>query len=293
MGDVTLFRGQGAPDPASLLTGLSSEFAEQVDRKPTLGELLEILNEAVKGMFAVRVTFSAKPGPSGTGTVAGNSFVGDVGDSVFEDARYLLEMLAASIAGPERQEPSPAQLASALSRVLKESPGVLHDVRGGERVTVKASKGPVKPVAGDVLAIPAREGGYHLAVVVARNQIGTALGIFRGKFAEPVYRREDMLPGRRIPVYTDDELLREGKWRIVGHDDALRAQFPSDPEIYHAPGLNIPGIDYGEYGLAETAAGNTRFVGPDEAGEVGLLDHSYRQVQMSEDLQELLDSLWP
>jgi hypothetical protein len=89
-------------------------------------------------------------------------------------------------------------------------------------------------------------------------------------------------------VYTEDSLVKDGTWKIVGTDESLLALFPADPPIYHKPGA-WPGIDTGEFGAAETADGPMRMIGADEAREVGLLGGTYRQTYPAAYLQKVLD----
>ncbi len=80
--------------------------------------------------------------------------------------------------------------------------------------------------------------------------------------------------------------MGDGTWPVVGHDEGLLAAFPSEPEIYHWPDPTWPGI--GEFGSAETAADVRRDISEAEAREVGLLDGTYCQVYLEEELQAKL-----
>lgn len=129
------------------------------------------------------------------------------------------------------------------------------------------------------MAIPAAGGGYHLAVLLTLDRIGVALGLLRGTFPVPRVEGAEHRHVRPRPVYSDGELIEDGTWQIVGHDEGLLRLFPSEPEIYHAPGLTVPGIDFGEFDLADLPTpGRLRQVSREEAEEVGLLDGSYRQL---------------
>jgi hypothetical protein len=284
---------------ASRLEGVSADFADLIGRPPTLGELLEVLgwaipanNDAADATFAPPMTFKANLKGNRRYASAEESRVGELNDSIFSDATdhliALIEDLDAATGAPV----SPQLFASAILQVLRTGQITLADVSGGD-VRKLAVNGPTrnpKPKVGDVVAIPAQRGGYHLAVVVARNRFGTALGLFYGTSPLPRLGPAARRAPRPHPVHTNDRLIVTGVWRVVDHDETLLSLFPAEPEIYHKPGQwSDIGIDTGEFGAAETADGTIRLIGPDEAREVGLLDGTYRQVETADFLQRRLD----
>lgn len=88
------------------------------------------------------------------------------------------------------------------------------------------------------------------------------------------------------PVYSDDRLIVNGEWLVVGNDGRLRELFPAEPEIYHRPGL---APEVGEFGAAESPDGTLRQIDQEEAEAVGLHDRSYNQAYDCGYLQSLLD----
>ncbi|MGW1735849.1 hypothetical protein [Streptomyces sp. NPDC001999] len=270
---------------ASRVSAISSSFTEQIERKVTVGELLEILGVAVPGDMGIPVKFKVQlkgskryEGPSG-------SRVGELNDSVFVQASEAI----ADLLNWEGESATPADLASLLKLALKASDVEFADVHAEEIAQISAisPKRVTKAKIGDIVAIPAKAGGYRIAVVVARNRFGTALGLFRGVFKVPRVRAQrSNISG--IPIYTDEQLIAAGVWLIVDHDESLLEFFSSEPEIYHAPDV-WPNRDFGTFGAAETADGEIRPIGEEEANAVGIGDGSYRQVHMSEYLQRLLD----
>lgn len=282
------------PEPSALaeftskLSMISTCFVDQVEGPPTLGELLEVFGLTVPGDIGVPVKFKVKL--MGRRYVeGGGSRVGELNDSAFVLAAETLATLMAR-GNETAQSTSQTKLASRLLTLALKASGITFaDARAEEIVQISSS--PTKRVSksklGDVVAIPAKNGGYRIAVVVARNRFGTALGFFRGEFAVP--RLGASRSGvASVPIYTDDQLIAVGVWRIIGHDVDLLDLFPRDPEIYHAPDI-WPNLDLGEFGAAETADGGIRPIGAEEADVMGVRDGSYRQVHMSEQLQRLLD----
>jgi hypothetical protein len=155
---------------------------------------------------------------------------------------------------------------------------------------------PHKPVkrtrVGDLLAIPARDGRYFVAVVVDRNSFGTALGLFTraaGRAALPTVPAADPPHLQPRPVYTGEDEVQAGRWTVIGHDEDLPRLFHA-PEIYHRP-ADIPGLDMdlGQFGSAETPDHRLRQLTEAEADEVGLRDGTYRAIRLGDDLEAHLN----
>jgi hypothetical protein len=200
----------------------------------------------------------------------------------------LIERMCAENGSPV----TPERFASAVLDVLRTGRVTFADIEAGDIKELSAnvpSKRIAKPRVGDVIAIPARRSGYHMAVVVARNRFGTALGLFNGTSAHGRLTEELHRSPRRFPVYTDDNQVKKGIWKVVGHDDTLLAPFPASPEIYHRPGA-WTGIDTGQFGAAESVGNDTlRMIDAEEAAAVGLTDGTYRQSELSIYLEKWLD----
>jgi hypothetical protein len=283
---------------SSGLAEAAAEFADELGSAPTLAEFLEIVgwalptrSTATDGTFTEPLRFKVTLKGNKPYRSAGTSRVPELNDHLFEDAREHHAALVQAMRTASGAPITPLQFASALLQVLRSGRIILADVAPEDirKLTAELPKKRIaKPVFGDVLAIPARNGGCHIAVVVAQNRFGCALGLFHGVSAhgrlDAGLRRS---PGR-YPVYTGDHLVTNGTWKIVDHDASLLALFPSDPVIYHGPNA-WPGFDAGEFGAAETADGTVRLIGPDEAREVGLQDGTYRQTRLAAMLQKQLD----
>lgn len=284
---------------AAGLAEVASDFADEVGGPITLAEFLEVLgwavpanSEAIDGVFPQPLTFKV--------TLTGGerygsdepSRVPELNDAVFEDAGECQAALAERLSAATGAPVTPRRLAEALLQVLRSGRIPLADVQGADirGLTAEApGKRSPRPRPGDVLAIPALRRGHHLAVVLARNRFGTALGLFEGRSPQGRLDPELREAPRRHPVYTEESQLGNGVWKIVGHDESLLALFPADPPIYHEPDA-WPGIvDTGEFGAAETADGSLRFIDADEAREVGLQDGTYRSGYLAEQLPKILD----
>ncbi|MFB9834596.1 hypothetical protein [Actinoallomurus acaciae] len=284
---------------AAGLAEVVSGFADEVGGAITLAEFLEVLGWAVPTNSEAIDEVLPRPLTFKVTLTGGERYDGDepsrvpeLNDAVFEDAGECQAVLAERLSAATGAPVTPRRLAEALLQVLRSGRIPLADVQGadirGLTAEVPARRVP-RPRPGDVLAIPARRRGHHLAVVLTRNHFGTALGLFEGR--SPYGRLDPELrkAPRRHPVYTEESQIGNGAWRIVGHDESLLALFPADPPIYHEPGA-WPGIvDTGEFGAAETAGGSLRFIDADEAREVGLQDGTYRSGYVAEHLQKILD----
>jgi hypothetical protein len=263
------------------LAEVAAEMADELGAPPTLAEFLEVLGWSVPTDGALtqpsrfRATLTGrKPYRSDT-----PSRVGDLDDSVFNDAAERLNALA------EDDE----QLAAAVLEELRGGRIILADVEPADLrgLTVETPKKRVaKPKLGDVVAIPAARGGYHPAVVLGRNRFGTALGLFAG--TTPNGRVGRLRDAPRRHVYTEESLIKNGTWQLIDHDDSLRELFPPDPPIYHRPNA-WPDVDTGEFGAAETADGTMTPIDADEAREIGLTNGTYRQTMHAAFLQKQLD----
>jgi hypothetical protein len=292
-------RPAAAPDDAGeALSGLVTDLAEQFGGQPSLAELLEVLgwsvpaeDDALTGGFPVPLKLTAKVKGNRRYESERPSRTGELNDAAFVDASAFLSLLAEQAAARTGELVSPAVLAADIATVLKTSGTRLADLGADEVVSLRADVPKRKPKAqpGDVLAIPAAAGGYHLASVVDRNRFGTALGLLRGTVGFPRLGGATPAVLRRHCFHTDDEQVAAGVWKIVGHDEGLRELFPRPSEIYHGTDLEWPGVDLGEFGAAEPAQGELRLIAEDEAREVGLIDGSYRQSYLSEHLQQALD----
>lgn len=284
------------------LVGVVERLAERLGGPPTLGELLDVLGWAVPTggtalaeAVALPQRFRASLRKGRRYVAQRESRVGELDDADFTEAAGLLAVLAARAVATHQRPVTLVELMASFSSLLTsahaEGAVAFADVAAGEpiRVTpVAPPKRVPRPEVGDVLAIPVEEEGHRLAVVLARDRFGTALGIFQGMFPLPRIGGRHLPAASPQPVYTDEQLIASGDWRVVGHDESLTVRFPKEPEIYHRADTLPPGTVASEYGAAENAAGRLRAVGRVEAEAVGLLDGGYRQVHLSGDLQRLV-----
>ncbi|MFF4053870.1 hypothetical protein ACFYZ5_45525 [Streptomyces chartreusis] len=272
----------------SQLTMISAEFIEQTGRTPSLDELLGVLGWASFGIYPGPLRFTAKLKKNRRYKAPGGSLLSELDDSIFASAASLMAVMAEGVDGDPL---SPSELAASLAVTIRSSNISLDDVSGEEiaELGTQVSKKIAKPKIGDILAIPTSAGDYYVAAIVARNRFGTALGFLRGKFRVPRPVGGEHVEVYPLPVYTDDRLVGTGQWKVIDHDEKLLPLFPSEPEIYHAPDLQWPGVDIGEFGAAEKANGEIRLIGLDEARQVGLLDGTYQQSYLGESVGKSID----
>lgn len=279
---------------SSGLAKVAAGFADEAGGAPTLAEFLEVLgwavpanSDAVGPGFPQPLRFKANLKGNKRYASDAPSRVGELNDHVFEEARELAAAVAENLPEPM----TPQQYADAVLEALHTGEIQLADVAGDQVRKLAADTSgtlKIKLTPGDVLAIPVRD-GHRLAVVITRNRFGTALGLFDGIAPQGRPGGEVLRSPRKYPVYTEESLVKDGTWRVVGHDESLLRLFPAEPEIFHEPGA-WPGIDTGEFGAAETATGPLRLISADEAREVGLSDRTYRQTYTAAHLQKVLDA---
>ncbi|MFC4556423.1 hypothetical protein [Georgenia faecalis] len=275
------------------LAGLAQTVAEGLGGPPRLAELLEVLGWGAASLgddldAPPPVPVELRPRLRRGATPAeGPSRAGDLGDAPVVDAGDLLGRLAARLRDSEGR-PTLEDLATLVGQGLRGlPPGTLADVDPGDvtSVTVRTVTAPQRAAVGDVVAIPATDGTYHLGVVLDRNVFGTALGLFRGTHAPRP--PAPGAPAAAHAVYTDDEAVADGHWRVVGHDENLIVGFPDAPEVLHRPGA--PGV--GPYGAAERPDGALRDLGEDEARERGVLAPDFQQIYAGRQLERHLGRL--
>ncbi|HEX4225593.1 MAG TPA: GNAT family N-acetyltransferase, partial [Pseudonocardiaceae bacterium] len=223
-------------EAAGGLANVVAEFTDEIGGVPTLGELLEIL------AWSIPVNALPEPLPLRANLKGSKRYrssaasrVGGLNDNVFEEARDTLRILLAATGTTV----TPEVFADALRQVLNTGQVTTADVAGTDVDTITPDmrkKRPTKTAVGDLLAIPLGQGGHRLGVVLARNRFGTALGLFAGSSANRGLTAELRSAPGEFPVYTEESLVKNGSWPIVGHEENLLALFPADPEIYHKPG---------------------------------------------------------
>ncbi|WUH93818.1 hypothetical protein OG900_29350 [Streptomyces sp. NBC_00433] len=273
------------------LTRLGREIAAALGRPPTVAELLEVLGwgagslrDRLAGDVPVPVVLTPRPRPRGPAA----SRAGELDDSVYADAGDVLSALADGLADAHGARPALGDLADLVARGLAAAgPRAAEGASGLKGVTAPAAKPRRRPAPGDVVAIPAADGAHHLAVVLARDDFGTAFGLFEGTHPlKPVSAAHHPAPVP-TPLYADDEAVRSGRWPTIGHDDDLPAAF-AEPEILHPPRADRPNL--GPHGAAETAAGRLRPLTEREAREAGLSEPGFTQTYLWEDLERHLDA---
>lgn len=293
----------------TMLETIAREFTSGIGRPPLSTELFEIVTWALKAshdplladippanivMLKPQLRRGTKPHVSQQGDQAPQSAVAELNDNIFAIAGDLLRELITVIKAGDAEMPTIHTLTQLLVMGLHQSNQPLladvtpTDITGVTVVTHKQRR--IRSAPGDIIAIPAKNGEYFMSVLIAKNSFGVAFGFFKGTSnLRPIPTQAYPSPDAR-PIYSDDRLIAEGRWRIIGHDPALLALFPAEPEIYHR---NVPqqryGPEIGPYGSGETASGKLRHLTRTEAEEIGLLNDDYRQGYLSYQLEEYLN----
>jgi hypothetical protein len=284
------------------MQGISEDFADALDRPPTAAEWCELLAYGIQSSrediledAEPKDVVALRPKLRGADGDSEETALDELDDGVWSDANGLVTDLAHAYRGESGANPS----LKALGDVLVEAfhtcgDEILSGARGEDVVALEPEvrrQTAHAPKPGDVVAIPAPDGdGRHFtAVVVARNEFGTAYGVFKGtRGAEPVSSSSppDVV---RHPIYSGDEPVKNGTWPIVGHDEGLLELFPREPEIFVGEAL-MPDVEQavGPHGSAETPSGERRDISEEEAEEVGLTDGSYSEFHPPEALPEYL-----
>jgi len=298
------------------LKEIAGEFEDEIGRRPSSAELFEIITWALKSgagdklsdvhpanLIALKPQVkkgAGKVSSSTTETDETKSVVKDLNDASFVVAGDLVAALMDGIEKATGKPPSLNELCMLLVEALHHSDDdLLLNSSREDIMNVKPEvkkKGKIVAEIGDVVAIPEEDGGYFIAVILAKNKkYGVAYGFFDGTSKLPQSVSAESHPKvKPHPIYSSDEFIASGRWKIIGHDDDLRALFPAEPEIYYRkqviPGAEKHGEKIGPYGSARTPSGATRDLTKEEAEELGLLNNTYRQFYLPELLEKYLNA---
>ena len=287
---------------------LIGQFADETGRLPSGSELAEVLTWAFRsfadrvGGFppdtvveAVRVQSSGdravkSESEKRAGKIA--SEVDQLNDSVFVIAADLMSEAVAAMARPGGRPSAQAVLRllhdgleQARASKLVELPD---DSAEHWKIRAPRKKARMRTRVGDIVAVPVGPDRYRHVIVVAKNGFGTAAGILDGP--GPLHPTAPLRRTGLRPVYVGEESIDDGSWPIVGHDEKLLEHFDRDPEIFHRNNPDLPDPMIGPFGSGETASGRMRELSEAEANEIGLLDRSYSQVLLPQQLEDFLKS---
>ena len=283
-------------------------FADEIGRKPSLSELLEILTWALRSCrddalsdvhpanviaLRPRVRKGAKGNSSGPDSPAMESAVQDLNDSAFVIASSFLARLVSAIKADTGQAPSTSDVCDLIAKALQVDNHLLVALGPGDLVELEAEVRKSRkfvPKLGDIIAIPAKDGRFFVGVILDKNVFGTAYGFFEGTTGLMPFSKLSQGTPRRHAIYSGDQLIASGRWKIIGHDEKLLELFPRNPEIFHYP-QSVPGNPpVGPYGSGETPSGQLRNLTKEEAQELGIVGGKYRQGYTPEYLETYLNS---
>ena len=211
-------------------------------------------------------------------------------DNTFVIASDFVVQLTDAFKEEEKRPPALAEFCRLLQAGFERAEGVVE--KPPLPLKIKAEVRKKKTIAckvGDLVAIPAQNREFFMALVLAKNQFGVALGFFQGTSIIRSISIHSHPPIEPHPIYTGEEFIETGRWRIIGHDDALLSLFPAEPEIYHYQYQDKPRPGIGPYGSGETISGRLRPLTKEEAEDLGLLTGTYRAVYLPDLLEEYLD----
>jgi hypothetical protein len=241
---------------------IADQFREELQRNPSLGELLELLT---MGLRSQRAELKAlRPVPAAT---TRRSSVKELNDAAFDEATSLMADLLASLEANGMEVPL-GEVVGPVLTALRGCSDILPEAAKLTAIRVETRKLKNRRIrVGDLVAIPAEAGRRFLAIVVAKNHFGVAYGFFNSA----VLKTHHLVDPH--PIYSGEEFVRRGLWKIFGHDEDLLALFPKEPEIFHYPSRSEPAL--GEFGAGETPSGTLRQLGRKEAQELGLETEQY------------------
>src|SRR5262245_50994242 len=288
---------------------VADEFAAEMGNRPSCADLFEILTWALRtgdkeklsdvhtsNILALRPQTKKRDGrPDSLDRDYTGEAVAGLNDAVFVAASDFLLRLVNAFNDATGHLPSLTDICDLLVDGLRQCDELLLDDITPAQITNAKPEArkqqKISPRVGDIVAIPARDGECFFAVVLAKNAFGTAYGLFEGKNRlKPVSKNSHPAVNPR-PVYSADDFIESGRWKIIGHDEGLLSLFPEEPEIYHRQRADRPNPLLGPYGAGETASGKLRQLTREEAEEIGLLSDEYRQSYLPDTLETYLNAI--
>ncbi|WP_405058750.1 immunity 26/phosphotriesterase HocA family protein [Kribbella sp. NBC_01505] len=300
-----VFSEQDLAEAAVLLGQVLEAFDEEADGTPSLGELLEILGSSVPtgnslmGDTPFPLTLRAKVGGTRWYKPKASDRVDDLNDTTFNEAAELLGFLVERAGAATGKESSPADLADYIHQLLRSAAVPLADVDSAavSTVGVVAPK-RLKAAVGDVVAIPLKDSGYRLAVLLNQARGEIAIGLLAGEFPEAQLGDVQQHRPAYIPIISDGDRIADKTWPIIDHREELLDLFPEPAVKYLRPLDNSD--RHGKFGAAfdhfpVEGKAKFRLVGKAEAEAFGLLDPmeaptTYRQSVGSDYLPTLLST---
>jgi hypothetical protein len=284
---------------------VAAEFADELERKPTTAELLELLlwgvragdkekfsDVQVSNLVALRPQFgTGSQSRESTAAAEDASALAELNDAAFVAASDFIRESVDAMRSATAKLPTLRAVCDLLAAGLQECGDSISDAAQvvGIKAEIRKAK-KIKPAVGDIVAIPTANGEYHIAVILAKNRFGTAFGLFKGTRKPRPILKDPVPPVLLPPLYSDDRQIESGRWSLIGHDDSLLELFPADPEIFHPQQVDNPNPALGPHGAGETAAGKLRPLTKDEADKVRLFRDDFRQTYASETLEEYLNT---
>jgi hypothetical protein len=290
------------------LLGISEAFTDETRRRPSSLALFEVLTWGLQSCrddallevhpaniikLEPKLKRGTKRSNIGSSLEARESAVLDLNDNIFVIATEFISDLVNIIKTDTGQSPALDELCEALVKELHRcEDDLLVDIAPAHIVGIQAKlrkQGKIVSKIGDIVAIPAKDGEYFIGCVLAKNTFGTAYGFFEGTSQSKPVSAASHSPAKRYPIYSGDDFIASGRWKIMGHDANLLTLFPAEPEIYHRENIISDGPEIGPYGAGETASGRLRQLTKEEAEELGLLSGAYSQVYLAEEMEKHLN----
>jgi hypothetical protein len=280
-----------------------ADFSEEMEDAPSSFELFEILacglrscpDHTTSDIHPSLVTKIKLNKTTKKLSGKNRSRVSELNDAVFVTANSMFADISSAFTKHNGQAPKLKEISTILLDALKNiKEELLSDISFSniKELNIEANKSSRKrSTVGDVIFIPARNGLYHVGVVLMKNHFGTAYGLFDGTHELKSITFFSHPNPKKYPVYSGDEYVANGKWIIGNNDKELVNLFPLDPEIYHTPRSESDDSGIGPYGSGETGIGKLRDLNKEEAEELGLLNGEYNQVYSSNYFATYLDEL--
>lgn len=216
--------------------------------------------------------------------------VHELPDHVFEDSKRALTEMNSAIQEELGRKPTLEEFCSLLVEAM-DSMDLFSDVSPCSLAALKPvlRKVTKRLSRGDLIAVPSKAGGFFVIVHLGfyEGPFGDIFGVLKGKMQRIGKGWKPASTGRWFGLTL--HAIREGRWRVIGHQPEVADLFPKEPHTYHAKKYNKDNPAIGEFGSAETPDGVLRSITKEEAESVGLLTGEYRYSMLEDEFVAFLE----
>jgi len=270
-------------------------------RKPELSELLAILliemqslsidlyEDVLPSNVTKLYAISDEHNTSSTDSLNISNKISNLGDGIFSAAATFLVEISCLVQEHTEKLPTLRDFCLILIKSMNHYEMSLFrgysDIKSDSKKIRKIILSP-----GDIVLVPSDNHLYFILAFLTTNQFGLAYGVFRRKFKELDINinRITELSIRKYPVYSGNQFIANGNWRIIGNNPKVLSLFHKNPEIFHNKQYHKDNEDIDPFGSGESPDGTLRDLTQQEAVKIGLFTENYETSYLEWELEQKL-----